>query len=313
MNKIKLLFYLCVLIYFSAREANAQNLIDDISQKPKAAYSTRILKKDYSGPVMQVRRSSDNQLVDVYFDASGKLSLKSPVSVEGGGVATKLILENWVGKNSAFVTTWYDQSGNDNHATQKNIAFQPRVINEGAIESLANGTPSLKMLGGATGGNGFNLPFNLSGVSDLSIITVLKQAGNLTIGNHIFGTNGPTGKTPGKLQIMYFSPNIFAVQSSSMLKLPVSPSELYSVRFKITSEADGTVQITAGKKTSATVSGLLTIPFDSSNPTLYRFGNAVYNRNFEGLSPEFIIYTNVLNDVDAAKLISGQNSFFGSK
>lgn len=310
MNKIQLIFSMCTLLCFSSTQVNSQNLIDKIAQQPKAAYSTRSLKKDYSGPIMQVRRSSDNQLVDVYFDASGKLSLKSPVSGAGD---IKSVLKNWVEKNSAFVTVWYDQSGNGNHATQKNIAFQPRVVNEGAIESLANGTPSLKMLNGASGGNGFNLPFNLSGVSDLSIITLLKQEGNLTNGNHIFGTSGPTGKTPGKLQFMYFSSNIFAIQSSSMLKLSVSPSELYSVRFRVTPETDGTVQIIAGGKKSTTVNGLLTVPLDSTNPSLYRIGNAAYTRNFEGFSPEFIIYNIPLNDMDAAKLIADQNSFFGSK
>ena len=312
MKNLKLFTCLLGIISFvTILKANGQTPLDGLAQQPHAAYSVRLLKKTYSGPAIQVRRSSDNQLVDVYFDASGKLSLKSLVSASGAG--TKINLGAWIDKSSAFITTWYDQSGNDNHATQKNSAFQPRIINEGIIESLGNGMASLRMLNGANGGSGFTLPFTLSGVADLNIFTVLKQEGNLTIGNHIFGTSGPTGKTPGKLQMMYFLPNIFAVQSAGILKFPVGPAEVYSVRFKITPDADGTAQISAGGKISTTVTGLLTTPLDSSSPTLYRVGNAAYSRNFEGLSPEFILFNKPVNDLDATKLVASQHSFFGSK
>jgi hypothetical protein len=44
---------------------------------------------------------------------------------------------------SAFVTTWYDQSGNARHATQPTNALQPRIINAGLIEKNSSNRPSI--------------------------------------------------------------------------------------------------------------------------------------------------------------------------
>lgn len=44
---------------------------------------------------------------------------------------------------SAFVTTWYDQSGNGRNVTQATAASQPRIVNGGAVEKI-NGIPSAR-------------------------------------------------------------------------------------------------------------------------------------------------------------------------
>jgi hypothetical protein len=44
---------------------------------------------------------------------------------------------------SAFVTTWYDQSGNARHATQPTNALQPRIINAGLVEKNSSNRPSI--------------------------------------------------------------------------------------------------------------------------------------------------------------------------
>lgn len=52
-------------------------------------------------------------------------------------------LAAWVGAgNNGFVTTWYDQSGNSNHASQANTAQQPRIVNAGVVETEA-GRPAI--------------------------------------------------------------------------------------------------------------------------------------------------------------------------
>jgi hypothetical protein len=43
---------------------------------------------------------------------------------------------------NAFVTTWYDQSGNARHATQATAGSQPRIVNAGGVDS-ENGRPTL--------------------------------------------------------------------------------------------------------------------------------------------------------------------------
>ena len=47
---------------------------------------------------------------------------------------------------SAYVTTWYDQSGNGNNATQATIANQPMIVNAGVIQTQ-NALPTLKFNG----------------------------------------------------------------------------------------------------------------------------------------------------------------------
>jgi len=83
-----------------------------------AAYSLRALNGG-DPMVVRVRRSSDDAEKD--FTAS---------DVSGGA------LVDWVGSgNDGFATTWYDQSGNDNHATQSTAGSQPKIVDASALVS----------------------------------------------------------------------------------------------------------------------------------------------------------------------------------
>ena len=67
---------------------------------------------------VQVRRSSDSATQDFYADRLGNL-LTAPVTGQS--------LANWLGGATGYVTTWYDQSGKGNHATQATAANQPVI------------------------------------------------------------------------------------------------------------------------------------------------------------------------------------------
>jgi hypothetical protein len=82
-------------------------ILDDISLKPGAAYSIRLLFKDYSGPQIRIRRSSDNQEADIYMGPFGVI-----LNIEG---TSETNLTTWLDTSTAYVKTWYDQSGNGNH------------------------------------------------------------------------------------------------------------------------------------------------------------------------------------------------------
>ena len=82
-------------------------ILDDISLKPGAAYSIRLLFRDYSGPQIRIRRSSDNQEADIYMDPFGVI-----LNIEG---TSETNLTTWLDTSTAYVKTWYDQSGNSNH------------------------------------------------------------------------------------------------------------------------------------------------------------------------------------------------------
>eukprot|EP01031_Cornospumella_fuschlensis_P030965 gene30965-37427_t len=76
-----------------------------------------ITSSTYSGPTIRVRRSSDNTALDFFADLDGDMFS----ALNGAGTP----LSTWLGGSTAFVTTWYDQTGNGRHATQSTTTLQP--------------------------------------------------------------------------------------------------------------------------------------------------------------------------------------------
>jgi hypothetical protein len=92
-----------------------QKPILDLVQGAVAAYSLRKLRKAYSGNCVRIRRSNDNAETDIgfvnnYIDALA-MSIFAPFGVE------------------AYVSKWYDQSGNANDAVQATANNQPMIKN----------------------------------------------------------------------------------------------------------------------------------------------------------------------------------------
>ena len=106
------------------------NPFSAITPSAQGAYSLRKLRCTYAGSAINVRRSSDNTTSDIGFTSNGDLDTIALKSFVGSG-------------NSAFVGIWYDQSGNNRHATQATAGLQPRIMNAGVIEKNASNRPSI--------------------------------------------------------------------------------------------------------------------------------------------------------------------------
>lgn len=91
---------------------------------PSAIYSLRQLYK-YTGPILKIRRSSDNTTQEFQF------------SNDLYGIPEQQILD-FVGAGDGFVETWYDQSGNSHHATAPTTDEQPKIVTSGVIEKKNN-------------------------------------------------------------------------------------------------------------------------------------------------------------------------------
>ena len=103
-----------------------------------AAYSTRLLRGAYYGSsAIRVRRSSDNTELNIGFTTSGNLDTSALTTFAGGG--------------DAFVTTWYDQSGNTRNSLQSTAGNQPQIVSAGSV-LLQNGKPSIQFASGSLAG-----------------------------------------------------------------------------------------------------------------------------------------------------------------
>jgi len=93
------------------------------------AYSLRRLSSRYTGPVVQVRRSSDN--AEDTFTAE---------QVASGAMTA------WVGSgNNGFVRTWFDQSGRGKHVGQDTSGSQPQIVNSGVLDEMG-GQPAVNII-----------------------------------------------------------------------------------------------------------------------------------------------------------------------
>jgi hypothetical protein len=95
------------------------SLLLDFYPNSAAAYSLRKLRLLYTGNAIRVRRSSDNTEQNIGFTALGDLDTTSLTSFCSG--------------TNGFVTTWYDQSGNSNNATQSTANIQPQIVSNGSV------------------------------------------------------------------------------------------------------------------------------------------------------------------------------------
>jgi hypothetical protein len=89
---------------------------------PWRAYSLRRLLSLYTGPLIRVRRSSDDTTLDVGFDTDGDLD-------------TTAMLD-FVGANNGFITRWYDQTGSGAHLEQGTTTAQPSIVTAGVVNTL---------------------------------------------------------------------------------------------------------------------------------------------------------------------------------
>jgi hypothetical protein len=81
-----------------------------------------------------------------------------------------------VGGGNGFVPTWYDQSGNGRNATKTTAGSQPRIVNNGALET-ANGKPAIRFNGSSMYLGG--IPLSLSQFTLMSVLNDARQVATI--------------------------------------------------------------------------------------------------------------------------------------
>jgi hypothetical protein len=88
-----------------------------ITSSAAGLWSTRRLRSAYAGPVVNVRRNSDNATLDFIADQFGNLS----------NVQSIVTIDTWLTSTTGNVTTWYDQFRSNNF-TQATATSQPQIV-----------------------------------------------------------------------------------------------------------------------------------------------------------------------------------------
>jgi len=142
-------------------------LLDTYTNAYYAWSIARRLRTAYTGSLIRIRRSSDNAETDIGYNGSNELDTSA--------------ITSFVGANSAFVTTKYDQSGNGRNFVQTTAANQPRIVNAGTLE-LENGKPTCLYSGTQIMGVSGLAPL-LQPTSGLMVYTFKLTANTLIIHN----------------------------------------------------------------------------------------------------------------------------------
>jgi hypothetical protein len=174
-----IILFLCIPFCFATVMAqNALNTIGLTSTTPSAsAYSLRKMSSNYAGPLARITIGSN--YYDVYPDTtSGLFALTSPISAAVTtfnatvAIASANTLSTIItaGTTTATVAIWYDQSGNANNVIQATTANQPRIINQGTIETL-NGMPTLRFIGASANFMESVNNVNIAGASSVNAVS----------------------------------------------------------------------------------------------------------------------------------------------
>lgn len=140
-----------VSAWYDQSKVHASQLPLDVASGAAAAYSVRKLKSDYTGFAFEIK-FFDNQggelsgdSYNISFDDDGFISdtsLAGPVIAEASsGTDPNDIHE-------ARISTWYDQSGNNNHATQTDNAKMPLLWTLASGLVTENGKPAAQFSSG---------------------------------------------------------------------------------------------------------------------------------------------------------------------
>lgn len=137
----------------------------------KLALSTKLVNINYTGPIFQLRRSTDNVTQNFYVNTTGSYV---GTSIYGNGTSAT----SWLNGAIGYVTTWYDQTGNGNHVSQANSAKQPYYSNGKIIFTYDLGTFLEKSYNSALNTNTytyFAVCTNYGGAADYQSVLTSRQ------------------------------------------------------------------------------------------------------------------------------------------
>jgi hypothetical protein len=234
--------------------SNSLDFLLDIYPNAAAAYSLRKLRTAYTGNVIRVRRASDNTEQDIGFS---------------GENLDTLSLTSFCSGTNGFVTTWYDQSGNNRNMTQSTAANQPQIVSSGNVIiqgtkpiiqfnsanhilntvsfalsvnrtyimnlfNAINNTSNYKMYLGAVAGGSDNLANGLFGFQNANVASsyIGSGAANTRVGTGALSNNQYFllgAYVQGSVQHQHYRNGVLNAQNTSLTISPTTTSQVQSI------------------------------------------------------------------------------------
>jgi len=295
----------------------AQYLLDQIGTSPSVAFSLRLLKSTYTGPLVRIYVGTS--YYDVYPDATTKnFSLNSKISAAIGSssaavaVASTNVLSsiNTAGTTNATVAIWYDQSGNDKYVHTSNTTAAPRIITAGSIR-LMNGQPTINFIGAQTSPTPSALisvnTVNYSAEQTATINAVVQNIGSTSNISGIYSTG-----ISGGWGLNYDQTNGYWLDGNGCNQATTgAPSTTGKIVTGFLNKSNNTSIIyeNSVQKGSRTIACTITNGTSDKIAIGIRAENGG-NRKFDGNISEVILYPAVLSSTDQTTLESSQNAAY---
>lgn len=254
---------------------------------PRRIYSWR-RHGNYSGPALTVRRASDNNTTDIYFDAHGMVDP---------------YLTTFLTSTTGYLVTWYDQGSQGKHAYQPNPTRQPIVaLSGGVLRITADGTddamilPDFPVLSAMTVYTHFTFSTQSTAASLLSFG---KKDASALEGFEIGRTSGSVWRLTSALTSSTLETTTGPALSAT------SPGQAMILNTAGSPKRD---LITSSTSTPATVSGSLTGYVPSTNLDAYLFsgGTSGTTLPIKGYIKELLIFDQDLTGAEI-KALTSQN------
>ena len=303
-------------------------LLDDISAQAGAAYSSRRLSSNYEGPLLAVRRASDNAQRNIYYDSDGSLDVNDLMSFAGSA-------------NAVYIVIWYDQSGNSRDVTNPTAANQPVVINASGSLRAINGrtaplfttVPAISIMGLYNSSPFMYLQSQTAGSSTLGVSAVFTPtlASSPSVYNVIVGEANFTGVYPFFANMLSVSGSAFVypyalyrnTNSTPLFmnnlggSVAYSTPTIFSAQSVFVGSATNASTIT-GYLNGSTNSGALTFTNAGTTPyTMTNFGvgclprSSNQNYDMNGYLGETIVFTSAVSIPDFYTIQISQSQYWG--
>jgi hypothetical protein len=274
------------------------NTILGVEEFTHMAVGLRKLSPEYSGFAIHARRADHNER-NIGFDASGNLDVADLLA--------------WAGGQTVYVTTLYNQNGDEANVLQVSPADQPMIVNNGVLIT-ENGLPAIEF----DGGGQFLTSAHIPPTDNFSVFTVA-QTGT----THEIDPEGTTGVGGTSGQNYVLTANFGGADAGMGISVGTNGISNYE-------HGAGYMPATAVYSGANTGLNSIGVVYNAKQPSIYRnnsllrtgltsprtqvfapttIGNSVYG-DYNGKISEVIIFSTNLNANTVESIQCDQADYF---